>query len=85
MSSQNEIRNRVAVTEERAMTWSIEYRGAEGRAATEACRTAAQYQAAVQQLLAQHAEHGHVIESVHGEIRVRDRDGAPIATYWFVE
>ena len=78
MSSQNEIRKSVAVTEERAMTWSIEYRGAEGRAATEACRTAAQYQAAVQQ-------HGHVIESVHGAIRVRDRDGAPIATYWFVE
>ena len=30
-------------------------------------------------------QHGHVIESVHGAIRVRDRDGAPIATDWFVE
>lgn len=67
------------------MSWSIEYRGAEGRAASEACRSAAQYQAAVQQLLAQHAERGHVIETVHGAVRVRRRDGVPVATYWFVE
>lgn len=65
--------------------WSIEYRSAHGAAATEALHSAAQYRSAVQQLLRQHAERGHVIETEHGQVTVRDRDGAQIATYWFVE
>jgi len=67
------------------MSWSIEYRGAEGAAASEACRTAAQYQAAVAQLLRQHVARGHVLEEEHGQVVVRDRDGVRVATYWFVE
>ena len=67
------------------MSWSIEYRGAEGAAASEACRNAAQYQAAVAQLLRQHVARGHVLEDDHGQVVVRDRDGARVATYWFVE
>ena len=64
------------------MSWSIEYRGAEGAAASEACRTAAQYQAAVAQLLRQHVARGHVLEDEHGQLLpftryvIRTSDGA---------
>ncbi|MFO1207242.1 MAG: hypothetical protein U1E63_16220 [Burkholderiales bacterium] len=67
------------------MSWSIEYRGAECAAASEACQSAKQYQAAVAQHLRQHVARGHVLEDEHGQVVVRDRDGARVATYWFVE
>ena len=67
------------------MNWSIEYRGAQGAAASEACQSAAQYQAAVAQLLRQHVERGHVLEDEHGQVVVRDRHGECVATYWFVD
>ena len=67
------------------MSYAIEYRSPHGRPASESCASAAQYQAAIQLLLAQHVEHGHVIEAVHGQIEVRDKAGEKKATYWFVE
>lgn len=65
------------------MSLDIEYRGRHS-AATESFQSAADYQAAVTALLQQHAEHGHVIENVHGRIEVRDRQGERVADYWFV-
>lgn len=67
------------------MSYSIEYRGAEGAAASAACQNAAQYQASVTRLLEQHVARGQIVESEHGQVIVRDRDGVRIATYWFVE
>jgi len=67
------------------MNWSIEYRGAQGAAASEACQSAEQYQAAVALLLRQHVARGHVLEDEHGQVVVRDRNGVRVATYWFVE
>lgn len=67
------------------MSYAIDYRRASGSPGREVCASAAQYQAAIQLLLAQHAEKGHVIASVHGHIEVRDRDGETVAEYWFVE
>lgn len=67
--------------------WSIEGRNARGSGggASIACDSAAQYRAAIQLLLAQHLEHGHVLEDEHGQIQVRERSGVRVATYWFVE
>ena len=67
------------------MSQSIEYRRANGLAGSECFGDARQYQAAVRALLSEHAERGHVIESVHGQVEVRDREGVRIATYWFVD
>ena len=66
------------------MSQCIEYRRATGHAGSERFGDASQYQAAVRALLSEHAERGHVIESVHGQVEVRDREGVRIATYWFV-
>lgn len=66
------------------MSLDIEFRGRQS-AATESFKNAIEYQAAIALLLAQHAEHGHVIESDHGRIAVRDRHGERVADYWFVD
>lgn len=66
------------------MSLDIEFRGRQS-AATESFKNAAEYQAAVNLLLSQHAEHGHVIEQDHGRVAVRDRHGERVADYWFVD
>lgn len=66
------------------MSYSIEYRRRSGEAGSLACPSAALNQATVQQLLSRHAEHGHVLESAHGRVEVREPDGERVAEYWFV-
>lgn len=67
------------------MSYAIEYRSAQGAAASAACDNALQYQAIVARLLEQHVARGEILEKEHGQVVVRDRDGVRLATYWFVE
>lgn len=64
---------------------SIEYPGAQGTAASEACQSTKQYAAAVAQLPRQHVARGHALEDQHGHVGARERRGARLATYRFVE
>ena len=66
------------------MTASIETQRASGFSGSERFDEPGAYVEAVRRLWVHHVEQGHVIESDHGRIRVRDREGMRIATYWFV-
>ena len=66
------------------MSPSIEHRHADGLRVSERFENRSAYVQAVRQLWARHVECGHVIESDHGRVQVRDPHGAWVATYWLV-
>ena len=66
------------------MNACIETQRASGYSGSERFEEPGAYVEAVRRLWVHHVEHGHVIESDHGRVQVRDHEGVPVATYWFL-